>query len=68
MPRLILHLLDDEYQALLEVARVERREPREQVALWARQQMERTGYLSNDGRAPAGLALGAARGGEMATC
>lgn len=68
MPRVILHLPEDEYEALLQVAHVERREPREQVALWTRQRLEQNGYLAPiDGRAAVGLAL-APVGGEMATC
>ena len=67
MPRVIVHLPEEEYEALLQIARVELRDPRDQVALWARQQLERAGYLPIDGRAPAGLAL-PERAGELARC
>lgn len=46
MPRVIVPLTEDEYEALLLVAEAERRDPRDQVALWARRQLETGGFLA----------------------
>lgn len=55
MPRVIVPLAEDEYEALLLVSQVEKRDPRDQVAFWARQRLEQGGFLAPiDGRAPAG--------------
>ena len=46
MPRVIVPLSEDEYEALLLVSQAERRDPRDQVALWARRQLETDGLLA----------------------
>lgn len=46
MPRVIVPLNEDEYEALLLVSEAERRDPRDQVALWARRQLENGGLLA----------------------
>ena len=45
MPRVIVPLAEDEYEALLLVSQVEKRDPRDQMAFWARQRMEQGGLL-----------------------
>ncbi len=68
MLRVTVNLTEDERTALLSMARDERRDPRAQAAIEIRRALERAGYLPIDGRAPAGLALETARGGELARC
>lgn len=67
MPRLTVTVTEDERAALVLRARDERRDPRAQAAIELRRALERSGYLSIDGRAPSGLAL-EARAGELAQC
>lgn len=50
MPRMTLVLLQDEREALLTMARRERRDPREQAALMIRRELEREGLLPAEGR------------------
>ena len=45
MPRVIVPLAEDEYEALLLVSQVEKRDPRDQMAFWARQRLEQGGLL-----------------------
>ena len=46
MPRVIVPLAEDEYEALLLVSQAEKRDPRDQMALWARRQLEQAGILA----------------------
>lgn len=57
MARLTITLTPNEKAALTCYAREKRRDPRDQAAIEIQKILERAGYLSIDGRAPAGLGL-----------
>lgn len=45
MPKLTLHLLIDEKNALFKLAETEKRQPRQQASLIIRDELQRLGYL-----------------------
>lgn len=50
--RITVRLTDDEWEALVMGAQVERRDPRDQAGLFVREGLQRAGYLASiDGRA-----------------